>query len=97
MKVIHDCIIAFTVYSIFFINLGNTCYRIDSTGIHRFSLIPLFTSGFTGPIITIYNLTITGNIIPLYHYIKYEITNLANPYTALYLTNLISRVINANF
>lgn len=90
-------IVAFTIYSICFINLENTCYRRDSTGVYNFSLIPLFTSGFTGPLVTVYNLSLTGNIIPLYHYIKFELTNLANPYTAYYITNLLANIFTTNF
>ena len=90
-------IISFSIYTYFFINLGNTCFRRDSDNIVRFSIVPLLTCGFYGPVISIYKLFITGNFIPMINYILHESVNLANPYTAYYLTNLIINVIKFNF
>jgi hypothetical protein len=90
-------IISFGIYTYFFINLGNTCFRRDTNNLVQFSLIPLFTVGFYGPLSTIYNLFITGNFNVMLTYILNESINLANPYTAYYFTKFLFNVIKFNF
>lgn len=89
--------ISFGIYTYFFINLGNTCFRRDENNLEQFSLLPLFTVGFYGPLLTIYNLFITGNVNVMLTYILNESINLANPYTAYYITKFLYNVIKFNF
>lgn len=74
--------VAIVIYIIFFCKLGNTCFRINSDGIKKFSIVPLFTEGFIGPIRTIFITFFHNGLIPTIKYIQHELTNLANPFSS---------------
>ena len=84
------------IYSIFFCRLGNTCFRIDSKGIERFSLIPLFTEGFIGPIRSLFLLIFNGNLWGAFEYFSFETTNLANPFTTFLIVRSIYSLLKKN-
>jgi hypothetical protein len=75
-------IISVIIYIIFFCKLGNTCLRINSEGVKKFSIIPLITEGFIGPIRTLLITLFNNGIIPAFKYFRHELTNLANPFSA---------------
>lgn len=92
----YKIIISFGIYTFFFIKLGNTVFRRDSSNNINFSLIPLFTTGFIYPIKSIYNLILIGEFNTLYHFLLFESTNLANPYTSYYVVNFLYYLISNN-
>ena len=64
MKKIIIFIIGIIIYIYFFINLGNTVYRIDSNNIKTFNFLPLVTEGIIGPLRSIILLLIYKGFIP---------------------------------
>ena len=92
IKIIFYVIIFFVIYGYSFYKLGNTIYRIDSEGIKRFSLLPLFTEGFIGPIRSLYILFMNSNIINTLQFLIIILTNTWSPYCViliLLLCNII--------
>jgi hypothetical protein len=89
-------IISFAIYAFFFCNLGNTCYRIDISGIKQFNFLPLITEGFIGPIRTILNLIYKGYFKTTFDYYLHETTNLANPFTIYYIVRYIYIILVKN-
>ena len=88
----NKLLLAFTIYTISFCNLGNTCYRINSDNIKVFNIIPLFTEGIWGPIRSTYLLFIHDG---LYNSVSYIISNLLSLHNifgaylfVMYITNL---------
>ena len=95
-KYIIIIIISFLIYAIFFCRLGNTCFRIDSMGVQRFSLIPLITEGFIGPIRSLFLLIFNGNIWGAFKYFSFETTNLANPFATFLIVNGFYNLLKKN-
>lgn len=96
VKKYYVYIISFLLYAYFFCKLGNTCFRKNSEGIEKFSIIPLFTEGIIGPIRTIYLLLKNGTIKQTYKYIQFELINLANPFASFIIVRYINNVIKQN-
>ena len=92
----YKLLISFGIYTYFFINRGTTVFRRDSNTKVCFSLIPLFTIGFVSPIKTIFNFIKLNEFYPLFCYLKFESTNLANPYTCYYLVNFFNYILIKN-
>ena len=92
----NNLLVSFFIYSYFFTSLGNTVFRKDENNELQFSIIPLFTAGFTGPIKTIYNLVSVGEYDILYEYLLFESYNLANPMTAYCFTCFIDNLLKSN-
>ena len=82
------------IYSLFFAKLGNTIYRIDSTGKKNFNLTSLFTVGLFGPIKTLYHLRFYPKI--LLSYLYFEFFRLSNPLSAFLFTYYIINIIRHN-
>jgi len=95
-KYVIIIIISFLIYSIFFCRLGNTCFRIDSMGIERFSLIPLLTEGFIGPIRSLFLLLFNGKITGAIKYVLFESTNLANPFSTFLIVRSLYSLLKKN-
>lgn len=68
------------IYGLSFYLLGNTLYRADSSGKKIFSLSPLFTEGFVGPLRSLYIMASTGNFYGFVHLLVVFITNFWSPY-----------------
>ena len=47
-------ILSIIIYTLSFYNLGNTLLRTNAIGNKTFTIIPLFTEGFYGPIRTFF-------------------------------------------
>lgn len=89
-------ILSFLIYSYFFCNLGNTCLRLNSNGEKIFSIIPLLTEGFIGPIRSLLNLIFKGKIIGAYKYFIFESNNLANPFFTFLIIYKIYQILKFN-
>ena len=89
-------LLSFLIYTIFFCKLGNTCYRLNSNGIKKIMIIPLFTEGFKGPIRSIFLLLKQLEFYKLINYINFELKNLANPYSTFLFVNGIYNVLKFN-
>ena len=95
-------IVSAIIYSYFFYKLGNTIYRMDSNSIYQFSLEPLITEGFIGPIRTLIYLLIhqsgLGNkLSSVFIFLSHEIFRLSNPFSAFIFTYYIISIIKENF
>lgn len=89
-------LIAFITYTYFFLNLGNTIYRISEKGIPTFNLSSLFTEGFIGPIRTGF-LLLKHNTRSFLPFVSFEFFRLSNPYSAFIFTYYIYNIIKQNF
>jgi hypothetical protein len=89
-------LISFFIYTIFFCNLGGTCYRINSNGIYIFSLLPLFTEGLFGPIRTLYLLFSYGFYRELFLTLVNDLFSLHNFFGALLFVMYIEFMYNKN-
>jgi hypothetical protein len=88
--------ITFGIYSYFFCKLGNTCSRTNSEGIKKLNFLPLFTEGFIGPIRTLIILIKQGSLKQIIKYIKFELENLANPFSTFFIVININSILKAN-
>ena len=89
-----NLLFSFFIYSFFFITIGNTVFRKDSDNNINFSLYPLMITGFIAPIRSVYNFLSVGEYIVCLHYLKFELTNLANPYTCYIYVRFADYLIN---
>ena len=89
-------IIWFITYSLFFTYLGNTIFRFNSSGIKKFSIKPLFTEGFVGPIRTFFLILFNGSFLLSLKYIYFEFFRLSNPYSAMFFIFYINKIIKNN-
>jgi hypothetical protein len=94
MKFYYIILLSFVIYTYFFVNLGNTVYRIDSSGKKIFNITSLFTVGFFGPVKTLFILISYPHI--LLEYISFEFFRLSNPLSAFIFTYYIYKIIYAN-
>ena len=85
-------IILTLIYLYNFNNLGNSLIRIDSNGSNIFSPLSIIES-FIGPLRSILIIINHGGINELYQYLKFESTNLANPYFYIILYILLIKVV----
>ena len=85
-------IILTLIYLYNFNNLGNSLIRIDSNGSNIFSPLSIIES-FIGPLRSILIIIKHGGINELYQYLKFESTNLANPYFYIILYILLIKVV----
>lgn len=76
-------LLLFLIYGISFYSLGNTLYRIDSTGNYNFSIIPLFTEGFIGPIRSLYYLFIYNGLFDGLNFLWHIMTRPYYPYSMI--------------
>ncbi len=77
------------IYGYSFYSLGNTIFRIDSTGTKVFSLVPLFTEGFIGPLRTLFIMVTTFNFTGFVHLLFVFVTNFWSPYSVILFLYLI--------
>lgn len=89
--------ISLIIYVFFFFKLGNTIVRTNSLGNKSFSLIPLFTEGFIGPIRTLLYLLISCNLIGAFKFIKFEFFRLSNPFSAYFFVYYINKCLIKEF
>ena len=92
----NKILISFVIYTIFFCNLGGTCYRINSNGIYIFSLLPLFTEGLFGPIRTLYLLFSNGFYPELFLTLFDNLFSLHNFFGALLFVIYIEYIYKKN-
>lgn len=72
--------------------LYNTTYRTDSSGQVVFSLLPLVTEGFIGPVKTLFLLLINGNLIAFIKMFFATCTNFWSPYAVILLVYLFNKI-----
>ena len=89
-------IISFLIYSYFFCNLGNTCYRMNSDGIKIFNIIPLFTEGIIGPIRSAILLLTYSGPYSFFIYIFDLLFSLHNIYGAFLLVSYLYFIYKKN-
>lgn len=85
-------ILSIIIYTLSFYNLGNTLLRTNAIGNKTFTIIPLLTEGFYGPIRTFFLLLFYNNIQSALLYIFNELFRMSNPYSAFLLVNLIFKI-----
>jgi len=90
-KLLINFLIFFIIYYHGFTSLGNTTYRANSTGQIEFSLLPMFTEGFIGPIRTLFLLLISCNTTGFFSMGFEFVTNFWSPYSVLILLYLINK------
>ena len=89
--------IAFIIYTYYFIKLGNTVFRLNNNNKVTFNLSSLLIEGFIGPLRTIYYLLIYSGFLSTVKFIWFEFFRLSNPYSALFFTYYIFKIILVNF
>ena len=89
-------IISVLIYTYFFFNLGNTIYRTNSLGTKSFNFMSL-VEGFIGPIRTLLLLMYHQGMSSAIFYFKSEFFRLSNPYSALFFTYYIHKILQINF
>ena len=77
------------IYGYSFYSLGNTLYRIDGLNNRVFSLVPLFTEGFIGPVRSLYIMGLTFNFTGFVYLLFVFITNFWSPYSVILFLYLI--------
>ena len=92
-----DIIISIIIYVFFFFKLGNTLFRTNSLGGKSFSLLPLITEGFIGPIRTLFYLLVSCNLIGAFKFIKFEFFRLSNPFSAYFFVYYINKCLIKEF
>ena len=90
-------LLAFLIYSYFFCNLGNTCFRINSDNVKVFSIIPLFTEGLYGPIRSALLLLFYNGFPEFLFYVFDSFTHLHNIYGALLFVFYGCAIFELNF
>lgn len=91
IKLLINFLIFFTIYSHEFTSLGNTTYRVNSTGIVEYSLIPMFTEGFIGPLRTLYLVINHGQIFSFFKLWFEFVTNFWSPYAVIVFVYLLNK------
>lgn len=91
IKILINFLIFFTIYSHGFTSLGNTTYRVDSTGQVVYSLIPMFTEGFVGPLRSLYIMGIQGQILSFLKLGFEFATNFWSPYSVILFVYLLNK------
>ena len=89
-------LISFIIYTYFFLNLGNTILRTDSLGEKCFSILPLITEGFFGPIRTIILLILKNNFMSALQFLKFELFRLSNPFSAYFFVYYFYKILKIN-
>jgi hypothetical protein len=95
-KIIKIIIVSFIIYTFFFCNIGNTCYRINSKGIKTLNILPLFTEGFIGPFRTLFIILSQEGLWKAIKYFQYEAYNLTNPISTFMFIYGIHNVLHQN-
>ena len=96
-KLIFLFTVSSLIYSYFFYKLGNTIFRINQFNQVRFSLIPLFTEGFIGPIRTFFLLIKHEGIFSTLQFLFFELFRLSNPFSALFFVFMCNAIYNLIF
>ena len=91
IKYLINFLIFFTIYAHGFASLGNTTYRINSTGNEVYSLAPMFTVGFIGPIRTLWILATQGQIFSFFNLAFEFVTNFWSPYAVILFVYLLNK------
>jgi hypothetical protein len=91
IKFFINLLIGFIIYSHAFTSLGNTTYRVNSSGQIEFSLIPMFTEGFIGPVRTLYLVLYQGQIFNFLNLSFEFVTNLWSPYAVIFFIYLLNK------
>jgi len=91
IKYFINFLIFIIIYAHGFTSLGNTTYRTNSQGIVDFSLIPMFTEGFIGPLRTLYLLAIRGQIFSFFKLGLEFLTNFWSPYAVIVFVYLLNK------
>ncbi len=91
IKFLINLLIGFIIYSHAFTTLGNTTYRVNSKGIVEYSLIPMFTEGFIGPLRTLYLLVNHGQIFSFFKLWFEFVTNFWSPYAVIVFVYFLNK------
>ncbi len=91
IKLLINFLIFFIIYSHEFTLLGNTTYRVNSTGKVVYSLVPMFTEGFIGPIRSLYIMVIQGQIFSFLKLGFEFATNFWSPYAVIFIVYLLNK------
>jgi hypothetical protein len=92
IKIVFYVSLFFLIYGYSFNNLGNSLHRKNAEGNVVFSIEPLFTEGFIGPVRTVYQgFRYTDNG---FYLLFLMLTSLWSPYAVLLLVYFISLIIN---
>ena len=91
IKFFINLLIGFIIYSHAFTSLGNTTYRANSSGQIVFSLIPMFSEGFIGPIRTLYLVLSQGQILSFFRLLFEFVTNFWSPYAVICFIYLLDK------
>jgi hypothetical protein len=94
---LYQILISFTIYALTFCSIENIVCRIDSEGIKRLSLMPIFTEGLIAPIRSLYLLLRYNSIRSFLSYIIYLIINLNNIFGSTIFVFYILAIIENNF
>ena len=89
-------LISVLIYSYFFSMLGNTIYRTDSFGTKSLNLWSLL-EGFVGPIRSLFIILKYSGILSALTFLKFEFFRLSNPYSALFFSYYLYKIIENNF
>ena len=89
-------IFGFLIFVFFFYKLGNTIFRIDSTGEKVFCLSSLI-EGFIGPVRTLLLIISQKEFYLVFEFLKFEFFRLSNPYSALFFSYYLYKIIQNNF
>ena len=89
-------IIAFLIYTLFFISLDNCIHRTNAEGGKTWNFSLIFTEGFIGPIRSFFLLLVHSDFISILHFLKFELFRLSNPYSALFFVYYTSNIIKRN-
>jgi|LauGreDrversion4_2_1035121.scaffolds.fasta_scaffold02797_3 hypothetical protein len=91
IKLLINFLIFFTIYSHEFTSLGNTTYRVNSIGKVVYSLVPMFTEGFIGPLRSLYLMAIHGQIFSFLKLVFEFATNFWSPYSVIIFVYLLNK------
>lgn len=91
IKFFINLLIFFIIYSHAFTSLGNTTYRIDASNQVVYSLIPMLTEGFIGPIRTLYLLLTQKQKLNFLYMLFEFLTNFWSPYSVIVFVYLINK------
>jgi hypothetical protein len=90
-------LLAFLIYSYFFCNLGNTCFRINSDNVKVFSIVPLLTEGIYGPLRSALLLLYYNGFSDFLFYVFDSFLHLHNIYGALLFVFYGCAIFELNF
>ncbi len=91
IKLLINFLIFITIYSHYFTSLGNTTYRVNSTGKVVYSLVPMFTEGFIGPLRSLYIIALQGQIFSFLKLGFEFATNFWSPYAVILFVYLLNK------